>query len=259
MLSRFRAFAGKEITENLRTKRLFSMCAIFVFIAILSVITARFIADIMGALLAADGGDGLVIIMPDPVWHDSYAQLYSNITQMGLLAFIMLFMGAVLKEKSSGTIDLVMAKGLTPMTFVLSKFVVGAVFTLASLFVALLLTYVYTLVLFEYAGQFGNVLFGAVPLAAFMLMLLAITLMWSAIAKSTATSAVLGIGTFFGLLVFDLIPVVGRFTPGNLLEHGVPITMGYEVERLGGQVVVALAITAAALWVAAWVLRRREG
>jgi len=258
-VNNFRVFAGKELTENLRAKRLFALVCIFVFIGILSVLTARFIGEIFELILSADGGTPFIIEVPDPVWTDSYAQFYSNITEMGLFAYIMLFMGAILKEKSSGTIDLMMAKGLTATGFVLSKFAVAAVLSLLVLLATVLMVYVYTFALFEYGGNIGNVLHGALPFAAFMLMMLAITLMWSAIAKSTAISAVLGIGSFFAFIPLNLIPWVGRFMPGRLVSHGVALSAGGSAPNLGIQILVALGFGVIALWVAIVVLRRREG
>ena len=253
------AFTAKEIMENMRTKKLLVLLCVFIFLAILSALTARFMGEIMAAVMSAEGATEMIIVLPDAVWTDSYAQLYSNLTQIGIIALIMLYMGSILREKSSGTVDLMMAKGLTPAAFVFSKFAVAAAITLLSLLVAVLVTYVYTLVLFEYGGQIGNVLFGAVPFAVFLLTMLAITMMWSAIAKSTATSAVLGLCSFFAMMLFDFVPWLGRFMPGTLLGHGVVMSAGVTPEGVVVQIVVALMIMVLALWVAVVALKRREG
>jgi len=257
-INNFRVFAAKELTENLRTKKLFTLACVFISLAFLSVLLARFMTEILTAALSAEEAFAGMVI-PDPVWTDSYAQLYSNLTQIGLISFIMLFMGAILREKTTGTVDLMMAKGLTSIVFVLAKYTVAAVIAVLALFTSVLVTYVYTLVLFDYGGQIGNVLFSMVPFAVFALMMLAITLMWSAIAKSTAISAILGLVTFFVVMLLDFIPVIGRFLPGMLLSHGVVLSAGGSVNDLGVQILVAVAISAAVLWIAALVIRRREG
>ena len=198
--------------------------------------------------------------IPDPVWTDSYVQLYSNLTSMGMLAFVMIYMGAILREKRSGTIDLMMAKGLTPTVFVFAKYAVAVAVSILALVVTVLITYVYTLVLFEYGGNIGHVLLGAVPFGVFMIMMLGITIMWSAIAKSTAMSAVLGLVSFFLFIPLDLIPWIGRFTPGRLLGHGVSLSVGVGAgDYLGIQIAVAVVVTIVALWIAIQVLRKREG
>jgi len=252
-------FAIKEITESIRTKRLFVLACVFIFLSIMGVLMARFSGEIIELLMSADGGTGMTITMPDPVWSDSYAQFYSGLTEMGMIALIMLYMGAILREKRTGTIDLMITKGLTPTIFVAAKFAVAAMTTLTVLLVSVSVTYVYTLVLFEYAGQIGNVLFGALPFGVYMLMMLAMTMMWSAIAKSTAVCAVLGLATLFGFSLLNFIPVVGRFMPAQLLGHGVHLSTGAGTDYLWIQTAIALVFAGVALGVAVLVLKRREG
>jgi len=257
-VNNFKTFAGKEFTENLRTKKLLALACVFILLALMSVLTARFMVEILTAALSAEEAFAGMVI-PDPVWTDSYAQLYSNLTQIGMLAFVMLFMGVILHEKSTGTIDLMLAKGLTPTVFVLSKYAVAGIIALAALYFAVFTTYVYTLLLFDYGGQIGNILIGAVPLGVFMLMMLALTLMWSAIAKSTAISAMLGIVTFFLFIPIEFIPVVGLYSPSRLLGHGLTLSAGGSAENLFVQIIAAIAVSVLALAAAVVVLRRREG
>jgi len=258
-VNKFMTFASKEVTENLRTKKLFALFCVFIFIALLSVLTARFMGEIFGGMMGADGAMPFTIIMPDPVWTDSYAQLYSNLAEMGSLIFIVLFMGAILREKNSGTIDLMMAKGLSATAFILAKFGVAAVITLAALVATVFVTYVYTLLLFDYSGQLANIIFGAVPFGIFILMMLSMTLMWSAIAKSTAISAVLGLVSFTVVRLMDLIPRVGRYMPGRLLAHGVNLSAGGEVDYLLVHVLGAVVLTIVSLVITIHVLKHREG
>ena len=259
-INKFNTFAAKELRENIRTKKLFALFCVFIFIALLSVLTARFMSEIFGGMLGAEGTMPFVIMMPDPVWTDSYAQLYSNLSEMGALIFIVLFMGIILKEKTSGTIDLMMAKGLSCTAFIMAKFAVAAAITLISLVITVLVTYVYTLALFDYAGNIGHVFLGALPFGVFILMMLSITIMWSAIAKSTAICATLSLVSFFLIILIDIIPWVGRYTPGNLLGHSMAISVtGVVGDNMGIQMGVAVIVTVLALCIAVHVLRRREG
>jgi len=258
-VNKFIVFAAKEFTENLRTKKLLVLVCVFVFIAMLSVLTARFMVEIFTALLSAEGS-AISIEVPPPVWTDSYAQLYNNLTEMGIIAFVMLFMGVILREKSTGTIDLIQAKGLSPTILVLAKFSVAAVISLGALLIAVLVAYVYTLVLFEYGGNIGHVLFGAIPFGVFLLMMLALTMMWSAIVRSTAICAVLGLGSFFIFMPLSMIPGIGRFMPGELLGHGGLLSAGAGgAQDFGAHALAAVLVMILALLAAIIALRRREG
>jgi len=258
-VNNFTAFTAKELTESLRTKRVLVLVCVFISLALLSVLTARFIGEILAALMSADGGSPFIIEVPPPVWSDSYAQLYSSLTEMGIIALIMLHMSIILREKRTGTIDLMMAKGLTPGVFVLSKYAVAAITILLTLLIAVFVTFGYTLVLFEYAGHFGNALLGAVSFGVFLLMMLAITFLWSAVANSTAVSAVLGLCSFFVLMLLGSLPVIGRFVPTGLVSYGVALAVGGGQERMGIYIVVATAIATVSLWLAVRVLKKREG
>jgi len=257
--NRWAAFAAKEIMESLRTKRILVIFCVFVISAIMGVVLARFIGELMAALLSADGGAPFTIEVPPPVWQDSYAQVFSSLTEIGVIAVIMLFMGSILREKTTGTIDLMMAKGLTTTVFVLVKFAVGAVIIMLALYTAVFVAFGYTFVLFEYAGNIGDVLFGATAFGVFALMILAVTLLWSAVAKSTAISAVLGLGSFFVISLLSVVPVIGRFMPGGLGSYSVSLAVGGGQERLLPQMAVAAVISAVCLWGAMMVLRKREG
>jgi len=235
------------------------MLCVFVILAIMGVLMARFVGEILAALMSAEGGAPFVIEVPPPVWTDSYAQLYSSLTEMGIIALIMLYMGAILREKRSGTIDLVMAKGLSATAFVMSKFVVAAAIILLALFTAVLMAFGYTFVLFEYAGNIGNVLLGAVTFGVYLLMMLAITFLWSAIANSTAIAAVLGLGSFFVISLLNFIPVVGRFMPAGIVSYSVALSVGGGQERLIMQLVTAVVVSVICLLVAVQVLKKREG
>jgi len=258
-LNNFAAFTAKELTESLRTKRLFVLVCVFISLALISVLTARFVGEILAALMSAEGGTPIIIEVPPPVWSDSYAQLYSSLTELGIIAIIMLHMSIILREKSTGTIDLMMAKGLTAGVFVLSKYAVAAGVSLITLFIAVFVTYGYTWVLFYYACSLGCVLLGAVSFGAFMLMMLAIVFLCSAIAKSTAISAVLGLAAFFVMLLIGSLPVVGRFAPSGLVNYSVALSAGGGQDRMGIYIAVAVTVAAICLWLAMRVLRKREG
>jgi len=258
-VNNFKAFTAKELTESLRTKRLFVLVCVFISLALLSVLTARFMGEILAALMSVEGGAPLIIEVPPAVWSDSYAQLYGNLTQIGIIALVMLYMSVILREKRTGTIDLMMAKGLTPGIFVLSKYAVAAVITLLTLFVAVFISYGYTWVLFEYAGRIGDVMLGAVAFGVFLLMILAVTFLWSAVANSTAVSAVMGLVSFFVIAILGSLPVVGRFVPAGLTSYGAVLSAGGGQERMGVYIAVAAAIAVVCLWLAVRVIKKREG
>ena len=249
---------AKEFMESMRTKRFLVLGCIFIFFGIFSALMARYSVEVMGYLMNLDGA-GLVFEMPPPVWIDSYGQLYSSLTEMGIIVLIVMYMSVVLREKTTGTIDLMFTKGLSPATFVWAKFTVAAILSLVVLLGTVLITYFYTLVLFEYGGEIGDVLLGGLVYGVFVLMIIALTILWSAVANSTAISAVLGLGSYLLIGVMSFIPRIGRFMPGNLSGHGVLLSGGETGDYLWIRLLMTIVFTVVALVATAEILKKRKG
>jgi len=251
-------FLRKESMEMLRTKRLLGVLCVFVFFALSSPLLARYMVEFIAALVPQE--EGLAFLIPDPVWTDSYMQFYGNIAQIGVIALIVLFMGAIVSERQRGTTDLVITKGLSQMNFVLSKFSVISVTLLFTMLVSILLAYLYTFALFDEVGTMGNALLGALVYSLFLLLIVALILLCSALARSSAVAALLSFVGFLVILFISSLPVVGRLFPGNLHERSMEITTaGYFHGDLLGNVLLSLALTALFLLLAVLVLKRREG
>jgi len=255
------AFLGKELMENLRTKKLLVLVCVFFSSAITSPLLTRYMGEFFALLLPADDeiGQLMAAALGAMTWADSYAQLYGNLGQMGALTILLLFMGIILREKSSGTADLVFTKGLQPSVFVLAKFTVSGLITLAVTFASVLIGYVYTLLLFEYAGSLVHVLMGGLVFGVFLLMMLAVITFCSAIAKSTPISAVLGLAAFMFFGFTAIIPRIGRFSPGTLMAaFPLEITAGRMPDGLGVNIAITVAIAIVSLWGATAVSAKRH-
>ena len=255
------AFLGKEFMESIRTKKLLVLICVFFFFAITSPLLTRYMGEFFALLIPSydEMGQLLVAAMGEMTWVDSYAQLYGNLGQMGALTILLLFMGIVLRERSTGTADLVFTKGLQPSVFVLAKFTVSGVITLAVTLVSILISYVYTLLLFEYGGNLGHVLAGGLVFGVFLLMMLAVIILCSSLAKSTAVSAVFGLSAFVFFGFITIIPRLGQFSPGALMAaYPLDVTFGSIPEGIGINIIVAIAITVLALWGATVISAKRH-
>ncbi|MCL2562468.1 MAG: ABC transporter permease [Oscillospiraceae bacterium] len=244
--------------EFLRTKRLLGLACVFAFFAITSPLLARYMVEFLAAMVPAE--EALAFIVPDPVWTDSYTQFYGNIVQLGTITLILLFMGAISAEKSRGTADLVMTKGLSHVSFVLSKFTVMALALLVTMAISIGVVYGYTYMLFDMAGSMADVFFGAVLSALSLLMLVALTLFASAIAKSSVLAALLAFAGFLAISAVSALPRIGNWLPGNLGARSLEITSGGGVHPdLWWNVGTTMLLTAVFLLLAVLVIRRREG
>jgi ABC-2 type transport system permease protein len=256
-MGNYLVFLEKEWREHLRTKKLLVMGSVFLFFAISSTLLARYMGEFLGMLLTGDEAF-MLELFPEMAWWDSYAQFYGNMSQIGVIIIVLMFMGIVLREKRNGTADLVFCKGVSPASFVLAKFTVSACVSLACLLVSVLVTYGYTIMLFGEGGRVGHVLAAAGAFGVFILMTLAWVILASTLAKSTAMSAVLGFLGFIGIITVSAIPRLGRFFPGHLMNNGVPMTRGYFYSDFAAHLGIGLAVTAVLLVLAIRILKKQE-
>jgi ABC-2 type transport system permease protein len=254
----FFVFLEKETRENLRTKKLLVMGCVFLFFAFTSPLLARYMGEFFELLLPAAEAEQFMALFPAATWVDSYAQFYGNISQVGVIVIVLMFMSLVLREKRLGTADLVFCKGVSPAPFLLAKFVVAVCAALVCLFAAILVNFGYTVMLFGEGGQIGHVLAGAAAYGVFIIMTIAWVILASTLAKSTAISAVLGFLGFIGVLTLSAVPRVGRFLPGGLISNNTSITAGYFYPDFAAHLGVAVGLTVLFLGLAVYILKKQE-
>ena len=236
-------FMQKELMENLRAKNILVLSCVFAFFAITSPLLTRYMAEFIGFFAGGDEmAEGLLAVLPEPTFGESYASFYSNMAQIGSIAVILVYMSSILREKRISTADVLFTKGLKPWQFVLAKFTVAGSITIVAALTSVLVTYVYTLLLFGEAGHIGHILLSGIAFALFLVMLLAITLLFSSFAKSTAQSAVFSLLAYFLIALSTMFFRIGQYSPGSLMSSPVIIGQGYVPDGLIGQIIIAIVI-----------------
>ena len=253
----YMVFLQKEMLGLLRTKRILALAGMFLFFAITSPLMARYMAEFVAMLVPAEEQLGFQI--PDPVWTDSFTQFFGNLAQIGNVTVILLCMGAIVSERRRNIADLLFTKGLGYSTFVMAKFTAMAGLVLFFMLVSVLIVHFGTTMLFDTAGGLGEALLAGLLFALFMIMVVALTLLASAIAKGTAIAAMLAFIGFLAIVVISALPVIGDRLPGGLLSRSLEVSMGYYHGDLFGNVLVTLFSGALFLLLAVLVLRRQEG
>lgn len=205
------SFIKKEFIEFFKTYRFYVLFGVFAFFGILNAPTAKFLPE----LLKAIPDIGIDIQIPEPVMMDSYVQFISNITN-ALFALIIVFMGSVSSEIKKGTIYLVLSKGVSRADFLFSKILNAWLMYTAAFAAYVVLSILGTWILFG-SWYFDGLLLASVSIYLFGLIILAASIMASAVAKSAGPGAFAG----FGLLIFlPLTEVLGKaaaWLPGRLM------------------------------------------
>lgn len=85
-----------EWLRLVRTRRLVAVVGVFAFFGLLGPVTARYLADILGAFGA--GIEGATIELPPPTPADGFGQYVSNANQLGVLVVVIVAAGALVVD-----------------------------------------------------------------------------------------------------------------------------------------------------------------
>jgi len=208
----FIAFTKKEFTESLRTYRLVILMAALLFFGILSPLTAKLLPEILGAIEIADG---VVITLPEPSAMDSWAQFFSNIGQMGMLALIITFSGITANEISRGTLVNLLTKGMPRHTVIVSKFFTASVLWTIGYALCLVVCYAYT-VFYWPADSISNVFLAFSSLWLFGVFLIAVLIFGGVLFGSFYGSLLFCFGVIIMMTLINIAPAVQKFNPISL-------------------------------------------
>ena len=119
------AFLRKELTEIVRTWRIWVIPGMLVFFGITSPIIAALTPALVQSMTASQ--PGVVIRIPPPTALDAYAQFLKNLDQFVLIAIVITGAGSISGERSSGTAILALTKPLSRGAFVVAKVISQAI------------------------------------------------------------------------------------------------------------------------------------
>lgn len=205
---------GKEVKEQVRTYRFLIVAAVFVVFGISTPLLLKYLPQIMEI-----AGEGMTINMPPPTAAQSLAEYLGNIGQLGLLITVLMAMGAIANELKNKTAILALSKPVSRTAFVTAKLTALSLTFTVSLAVASTFCFAYSVWLI---GPSSLSSFVGVNLltALFLIFALALTLLCSSIFRSSLAAGGLALVSLVGLSLFGMLPVIGDYTPGKLLEWG---------------------------------------
>lgn len=246
-------FAGKEIKEILRTWRIWVLPGIFLFFAMTGPPLARFTPEILGGLV---GNQLKGIQLPAPTFLDSYGQWIKNVSQIGLVALVIVYGSLVSGETRSGTAVLVLTKPLSRVSFIVSKAAVQAGFVVILGTVGTMVTWALTLAFFGSAP--GEALWRATgEFLVLAVLFVGLMTLLSVLIGSTAGAAGAGLGLYVALSVASIWKPLSDNSPAGLITQPASLAAGKDVAALW-PIVTALILTAAVVALAGLAFRQKD-
>lgn len=246
-------FSAKEMREIVRTWRIWVLPGIVLFFAITGPVIARFTPELVGALVGNSLG-GLKI--PTPTYSDSYLQWTKNLSQIVLVALIIVYGGLVSGEVRSGTAVLVLTKPLSRYEMIAVKAGVQSLFVAAVVIVGAMVTWGLTWAMFGQAP--AGPIWGAtaVFLVLAVLFVCLMTLL-SAVISSAAGAAGAGLGGYVVLAIASIWKPLGEYSPAALTTQPATLAGGHAVTATW-PVLSALLLAVACVALAGIMFRRQD-
>ena len=221
----FFAFFKKELLESARSGKLMILGVLFFAFGLMNPAIAKltpWLFEIMAEDLA-ESGMTVTVVTVDAL--TSWTQFFKNVP-MALIAFVLIYGGIFTREYESGTLVLMLTKGLARYKVLLAKAALLLSFWTLGYFLCFGITYVYN----DYFWD-NSVAKSLMPAVLnwwlFGLWVLCLAVLFSVLAKSS--SAVLlgtGAGTL-GAYLISLLPKAKAYTPAYLMESA-PLLLGAE-------------------------------
>ena len=248
------AFCKKEFTESIRMFKSIIMLAVFIFLGILSPLTAKLIPDILNGTNLG----GISITLPPPTAMDSWTQFFGNIGQMGVLVLVIVFCGITANELNKGTLINILTKGMKRHTIILSKYTAATVILLVSYCLSLAVTYAYTVYLWG-SEELPHAFLAFVCPFIFGLFLLSLMILGGILFKSYLGSLLSVGGVILVLSLINISPKLQQFNPISLSAGTLALLNGQKTpDDFIPALIICLALIIALTVTSVTVFNRRQ-
>ena len=217
------AFIKKEITEQLRSGRLMILGTLSILFGIMNPAVAKLTPWLLETMADSLAESGMMVTDVTVSAMDSWVQFFKNIP-MALIVFVLLESSIFTKEYQSGTLVLSLTKGLKRYKVVVSKTVVLTGLWSFGYWLCFGITYGYNEYFWDNAVA-QNLMFSVVCWWLFGLWVIALMILFSAIANSN-TGVLMGTGgVVLASYLLGLFPKLREYVPtlladGNSLIYG---------------------------------------
>lgn len=221
----FFAFLKKEALESVRSGKLVILIILFILFGILSPAIAKLMPWMLETLADSLSGSGLMVTEVQVDALTSWTQFFKNIP-IALIVFILLYQSIFVKEYQTGTLTLMVTKGLSRCKVVFAK--ISLMFFVWTLGYGLCfaITYGYNAYFWD-NGIAEHLLEAGAFWWLFGVWTICLVVLFSTV--FTASNGVL-LGTGGGVLLSYLLgflPKIKEFTPARLL-NGTSLLLGAE-------------------------------
>ncbi len=252
----FFAFLKKEILDSWRGGRFTFMFLLFVAFGIMNPAIAKmtpWIIDLFSETLA-DSGMQVTEVKVDAL--TSWTQFYKNIP-MALVAFVLSFGGSFTKEYDSGTLVLVLTKGMQRYKVVLAKLSLMLITWTGGYWICYGITYLYNAYYWD-NGIASGLVASSLMWYLFGVFAVCLVTLFSTISRGYSTVLIGTGGVILVSSVLAMIPKLKRILPIALTD-GMGLLVGAEdVEKFIPAILLTIMICIVSILVSVTSMQRKQ-
>lgn len=239
----FLSLLKKEAIEGARTKKMISTFILFLFIGLISPLTAKLTPMILQSI--ATGNIDINVAIPSEI--DSWTQFFKNISQIGMFGLAIILSTQMANEFQKGTLINLLSKGLPRYQVVLSKIFYNFILWFIAYFCSFILTYFYTKYFFGISFPIRNILMAALLPFIFGLFLISLEILAGVISGNVIGTLILTTAGIVIQLILSIRDEIVKYMPIALIGKPVNLIKGigyddYYVPIITGIILLILCI-----------------
>ena len=239
----FLSLLKKEAIEGARTKKIISTFILFLFIGLISPLTAKLTPMILQSI--ATGNIDINVAPPSEI--DSWTQFFKNISQIGMFGLAIILSTQMANEFQKGTLINLLSKGLPRYQVVLSKIFYNFILWFIAYFCSFILTYFYTKYFFGISFSIRNILMAALLPFIFGLFLISLEILSGVISGNVIGTLILTTAGIVIQLILSIRDEIVKYMPIALIGKPVNLIKGigyddYYVPIITGSILLILCI-----------------
>ncbi|MBV7390769.1 ABC transporter permease [Enterococcus sp. ALS3] len=243
----------KESIEAYRTKKLIIILLVFAILGIMNPLLAKLMPEIMKTAMPAN----MQINLPEPTALDAWTQFFKNLTQMGLIVFILSFGDVMSKEIGSSKLIPLVTKGLKRGSVLIGKYLFLIILWTVAISLNFLISWGYTVYFFS-TELVKNLFPSVLAIWLFGILLISILLLSSTMFSKWNSLFVLLLSLGV-MLILNFWPAFKSGNPLSLASHNMAILTGkVDLSDFYWSIVWCLMISLISVILAGWTFRKKN-
>ena len=250
------SFMKKEYLEAARTGRIMIMILLFVLFGIMSPAVAKLTPWMMETLSDSMAGSGFIVTDVQVDALTSWTQFFKNIP-IALIAFVLIFSDIFTKEYKSGTLLLILTKGLSRYKVVLAKAVLLLSLWTVGYGICFAITYGYNAYFWDNRIM-DHLVFSVVIWWLFGIWVICLMVLFSSLLQNNAGVILCVGGTVLLAYLLSIIPKVKAYSPIALMNTNSLLIGEAEIDAYIKAIVVAVSLCIVCVAVSIPVVNKRQ-